>query len=98
MTRSGVLSKFLAILLLAFLSGPCFARDESGSRFDANGVSIYYEVSGSGSGVPLVVANGGPGFDSNTLYFTAGPNDESAGLFGSLTANVRKHDDLDNAD
>ena len=70
MTRPGILSKFLAILLLAFLSGPCFARDESGSRFDANGVSIYYEVSGSGSGVPLVVANGGPGFDHTYLHLS----------------------------
>ena len=25
--------------------------------------------------------------DVNTLYFTAGPNDEQDGLFGSLTAN-----------
>jgi hypothetical protein len=29
--------------------------------------------------------NGGNGGDPNTLYFTAGPNGESDGLFGSLT-------------
>jgi uncharacterized protein (TIGR03118 family) len=29
--------------------------------------------------------NGGSGGDRETLYFTAGPNDESDGLFGSLT-------------
>jgi len=29
--------------------------------------------------------NGGNGGDRDTLYFTAGPNDESDGLFGSLT-------------
>jgi len=30
--------------------------------------------------------NGGNGGDPKTLYFTAGPNDESDGLFGSLSA------------
>jgi len=33
----------------------------------------------------LRVGNGGNGGDANTIYFTAGPNDESDGLFGSLT-------------
>jgi uncharacterized protein (TIGR03118 family) len=32
----------------------------------------------------LKVGNGGNGGDANTLYFTAGPNDESDGLFGSI--------------
>ena len=32
----------------------------------------------------LIVGNGGNGGDINTLYFTAGPNDEANGLFGSL--------------
>ena len=31
--------------------------------------------------------NGGNGGDVNTLYFTAGPNDEQDGLFGSLSPN-----------
>jgi uncharacterized protein (TIGR03118 family) len=35
----------------------------------------------------LKVGNGGNGGDRNTLYFTAGPNDESDGLFGSLRPN-----------
>jgi uncharacterized protein (TIGR03118 family) len=30
------------------------------------------------------LGNGGNGGDQNTLYFTAGPNGESDGLFGSL--------------
>jgi len=34
----------------------------------------------------LLVGNGGNGGDRNTIYFTAGPNDESDGLFGSLSA------------
>src|SRR4051794_21556348 len=33
----------------------------------------------------LAFGNGGPGFDRNKLYFTAGLNDEADGLFGSLT-------------
>jgi len=32
----------------------------------------------------LAFGNGGPGFDPNTLYFTAGLNNEADGLFGSL--------------
>src|SRR5689334_7967999 len=34
----------------------------------------------------LTVGNGGPGFSSNKLYFTAGLNHEEDGLFGSLQA------------
>jgi proline iminopeptidase len=71
MTRPGILSQRLAILLLALSSVPCVARDENGTRFEANGVSIYYEVSGSGSGTPLVVANGGPGFDHTYLHLSS---------------------------
>jgi uncharacterized protein (TIGR03118 family) len=32
----------------------------------------------------IAFGNGGNGGDANTLYFTAGPNDETDGLFGSL--------------
>ncbi len=34
----------------------------------------------------IMFGNGHNGGDQNKLYFTAGPNDESDGLFGSLTA------------
>ena len=33
----------------------------------------------------VMFGNGGNGGDKNTLYFTAGPNDESDGLFGSIS-------------
>jgi uncharacterized protein (TIGR03118 family) len=33
----------------------------------------------------LVTGNGGPGFDPNKVYFTAGLMDEAEGLFGSIT-------------
>ena len=39
----------------------------------------------------LTFGNGGRGGDPDTLYFSAGPEDESHGLFGSLEP-VKKHD------
>jgi proline iminopeptidase len=36
---------------------------EKGTTFDTGGVSIYYEVIGGGPRTPLIVVNGGPGFD-----------------------------------
>ena len=35
----------------------------------------------------LIVGNGGNGGDQDKVYFTAGPNDEADGLFGSLAPN-----------
>ncbi|HJQ99499.1 MAG TPA: alpha/beta fold hydrolase, partial [Candidatus Polarisedimenticolaceae bacterium] len=35
--------------------------------FETQGITIWYEVRGSGAGTPLVVANGGPGFDHSYL-------------------------------
>jgi uncharacterized protein (TIGR03118 family) len=48
---------------------------------------------GDSAGNPLVIdglwglafGSGGAGFDASKLYFTAGPNDEADGLFGSLS-------------
>ena len=48
---------------------------------------------GDTAGNPLVIeglwglafGSGGAGFDASKLYFTAGPNDEDDGLFGSLS-------------
>jgi proline iminopeptidase len=58
-------SRHLALtLLLAFaLALPAFARDEKGTTFQARGATIYYEVLGSGDATPLIIVNGGPGFD-----------------------------------
>lgn len=43
---------------------------ETGSQtFEpAPGVTIYYEVRGQGTGTPLIIANGGPGFDHAYLH------------------------------
>jgi proline iminopeptidase len=42
---------------------------EAGQTFEAApGVTIWYEVRGSGDSTPLVIANGGPGFDHSYLH------------------------------
>ncbi len=60
------------------LSGLCLAslaayaaEPNSGQVFNAPGASIYCEVFGSGSGTPLMVANGGPGFDHTYLHLSS---------------------------
>ena len=59
-----------ALLLLGALpaSAAPALPPENGKIFDASGVPIYYEVLGGGPGTPLVVANGGPGFDHAYLH------------------------------
>jgi len=52
---------FLFSVLLA-------AATESGQTFDGPGGKIYYEVIGSGP--PLILINGGPGFDHTYLHIT----------------------------
>lgn len=44
--------------------------EEHGQTFDGPGGKIYYEVTGGGSGTPLIVANGGPGFDHRYEHIT----------------------------
>jgi proline iminopeptidase len=58
----------LAIVLLLLAPWvPVAAADPPGTTFETGGVTIWYEVRGSGTGTPLLVANGGPGFDHNYL-------------------------------
>jgi proline iminopeptidase len=52
----------VATLALFLAPAPAFAHVEHGTTFQAPGARIYYEVFGSGTGTPLFVANGGPGF------------------------------------
>jgi proline iminopeptidase len=44
------------------------ATVENGQTFDGPGGKLYYEVVGSGSGMPLILLNGGPGFDHTYLH------------------------------
>ncbi len=58
-----------SVLLAALTAaGPVSAFAERGASFAAAGATIWYEVGGSGSGTPLVVVNGGPGFDHTYLH------------------------------
>jgi proline iminopeptidase len=53
------------------------APAEKGATFQAPGATLYVEVLGTGPGVPLVVVNGGPGFD-HTYEHAAVPGTTSA--------------------
>ena len=54
---------------LATAVGPVAASTaEKGETFETSGLTIYYEVRGGGSGTPLFVVNGGPGFDHNYVH------------------------------
>src|SRR3954471_17519795 len=44
--------------------------ESGGQVWKAPGASLYYEVLGGGSGTPLLVANGGPGFDHAYLHIS----------------------------
>src|SRR5258708_2992881 len=75
--RSNINSLRLRAILLAGLIGVLNVlsasgqQPESGKVFEAAGASIYYEVRGSGAAAPLVVVNGGPGFDHTYLHCSA---------------------------
>lgn len=63
-----------AVLWLALVT-PCRAGvgdPEHGRLIDAPGAKIYVEVTGGGSGRPLVLVNGGPGFDHTYLHVADG--------------------------
>ncbi len=45
-------------------------HEEAGQTFDVPAGKIYYEVTGSGSGTPLIIVNGGPGFDHRYEHIT----------------------------
>jgi proline iminopeptidase len=61
---------FLAIFFLfaAFASPAAPVHQENGQTFDGPGGKIYFEVIGTGSGTPLLLVNGGPGFDHTYLH------------------------------
>ena len=61
------LSFVLSLLIAIAASTPGVAHEEKGEVFDGPGGKLYYEVTGSGTETPLVVVNGGPGFDHTYL-------------------------------
>jgi len=76
-----------AVLIGNFGNGHIDAYDPASGRFlgkvrDPQGQAIVID------GLWTIrFGNGGNGGDANTLYFTAGPNGEQDGLFGSLSPN-----------
>jgi proline iminopeptidase len=61
----------LLVVVLVIDASQAQAREESGKTFEAPGATIYYEVLGSGAGTPLVLVNGGPGFDHTYLHVSS---------------------------
>jgi proline iminopeptidase len=59
------------VVVLVIDASQAQAREESGKTFEAPGATIYYEVLGSGAGTPLVLVNGGPGFDHTYLHVSS---------------------------
>jgi proline iminopeptidase len=60
----------LAVVFALALGARPAAADVSGQTFETPGATIYYEVTGSGAGPPLVLVNGGPGFDHTYLHLS----------------------------
>jgi proline iminopeptidase len=63
--------RLAAALFIAMAAAAVAADPENGKLFDGPGATIYYEVIGSGQGTPLVVVNGGPGFDHTYLHLSS---------------------------
>jgi proline iminopeptidase len=59
-----------AIVPVLLLMGAALAHDERGSTFETPDATIYYEVTGTGTAAPLIVVNGGPGFDHTYLHLS----------------------------
>jgi proline iminopeptidase len=57
----------LLALIAAARSG---AADERGQTFETPNATIYVEVTGAGGGPPLILVNGGPGFDHTYLHLS----------------------------
>jgi proline iminopeptidase len=58
------LSSFAALAVASGLA----AHQEQGQMFEGPGGKIYYEILGAAPGTPLIVVNGGPGFDHTYLH------------------------------
>lgn len=57
----------LMLLSAALPASPAHATPAApsgaGQRVDAHGATLWYEVRGNAAGRPLIMVNGGPGFD-----------------------------------
>lgn len=73
----GLVGVFGIIGIFGVLAPASAAPAEKGQVFQAPGASLYVEVLGNASGVPLIVVNGGPGFD-HTYEHAAVPGTTSS--------------------
>jgi len=66
------LSTVVLAVLMSWIPGnrAFAAAPEKGQTFPGPGVDIYYESLGTAAGVPLIVVNGGPGFDHTYLHIS----------------------------
>ena len=60
----------LGVLILIATAPALAAPTEKGRTIKAPGATLYIEVLGTAGGVPLVVVNGGPGFDHTYEHVT----------------------------
>jgi proline iminopeptidase len=59
------------LCVTAFRPVAVLGAPEAGMTFETGGVKIWYEIRGQGAGTPLVMVNGGPGFDHLYLHANA---------------------------
>lgn len=59
-----------ALLTVLLCSAACLApaATEDGQTIDIPGGKLYYHIIGSGPGTPLIILNGGPGFDHSHMH------------------------------
>lgn len=69
-TRAARVFPHLCLVMMLFAGSRMTqaATAENGQTFDGPAGKLYYEVTGGGSGVPLSLVNGGPGFDHTYLH------------------------------
>jgi len=77
MTTVSTLCRITGLVVLLAPALASAAPPETGQTFQAPGATLYVEVLGTAAGVPLVVVNGGPGFD-HTYEHAAMPGTTSA--------------------
>ena len=68
--RNSLIAASLAFCTFISSTPAWAAHQENGQTFDGPGGKIYYEVTGGGSSTPLIVVNGGPGFDHTYLHIS----------------------------
>ncbi|PWT89112.1 MAG: alpha/beta hydrolase [Acidobacteria bacterium] len=61
---------FFSSILLLFSYFVAADAPENGKLIELSGVTLYYEIRGSGTATPLFIVNGGPGFDHTYLHIS----------------------------